>query len=178
MKTFILEEINAVSPLLSEIQSAFFSENCIVGLENHNHETGCVLNVTGDLTIDFKIEWTKTVNRAGYQEEKKVVEHTAEAISFFLSHHLTEYEVAEEALIGTGFDYWLCYKTNHNLYNPLNFMQARLEVSGINTETAANTVKQRIKEKKTQTNVSDVLNLPAYISIVELSIPKAYFAKK
>ena len=178
MEILTLENINSVTSLLSEIQCIFFSENCIVGLENNNHTTGCILTVSGDSDVDFQIDWTRTVNKSGYKEPKKIVEHSAEAISFFLSYRLTEYEVAEEALIGTGFDYWLCYKQDNDLYDPQNFMQARLEISGINKEAPTNTINQRIKIKNNQTQISDKLNLPAYISIVELSFPKAYFAKK
>jgi hypothetical protein len=80
--------------------------------------------------------------------------------------------------MGTGFDYWLGYDESHSKYDPINFLLARLEISGIKSETESNNVDRRVKEKKKQTNPSDYLKLPAYISVTEFSEPKSYFGKK
>ena len=118
------------------------------------------------------------MNKAGYQEPKKTTEHAAEAISFFLSHQLTEYKVVEEGLIGTGIDYWLGYDESHARYDPINFLQARLEISGIKAGNTSNSLERRVKEKQQQTVKSDATGLPAYVSVVEFSAPQAYFGKK
>lgn len=178
MVTFTLEELRESIELLSPVQMDFFSESCIVALEAHNHKTGCDLTVDGDTITSFKLNWSKKVNRNGYKEAKKVTEHAAEAISFFLSRQLTNFTVLEEAVIGTGFDYWLGYDEKHSNYNPLNFMQARLEISGISKEAISNNIQKRVKEKKAQTNPTDTMKLPAYISVVEFASPKAYFGIK
>lgn len=164
--------------LFSVTQADFWSENCIVALEHNTHKSGCILKVTGDQTEDIELKWSKSVVKSGYKEEKKFVEKSAEAISFFLCRKYTEYNVIEESCIGTGVDYWLGYDETHQSYDPNNFLSARLEISGINSETSGNTVNSRVKEKAKQTKSSDGTALPAYISVVEHSNPKAYFIKK
>jgi len=110
--------------------------------------------------------------------EKKIIEHAAEAIAFFLTPRVTEFSVIEEAIIGTGFDYWLGYDESHDSYDSKNFLQARLEVSGIKSESITNTIQKRVKEKKQQTIKSENLKLPAYVSVTEFASPKTYFGKK
>ena len=56
--------------------------------------------------------------------------------------------------------------------------KARLEVSGIAQETENNTIGNRFSKKVQQVSASDTTNVPAYISIVEFSSPKALFNKK
>jgi hypothetical protein len=120
----------------------------------------------------------KKFSKAGYKERVKVTEKAAEAISFFLTVRLTSFTIIEETCFGTGVDYWLGYNEQHPLYNPKNFFNARLEVSGIFRETTENTLEKRIHKKKAQTSLSDGTQLPAYISVIEFSSPKAYFGKK
>lgn len=73
---------------------------------------------------------------------------------------------------GTGIDYWLGDKDSI-----LFQKKARLEVSGIlhGDETM---IKSRHIMKVEQTNKSDDYQLPAFISIIEFSEPKALFTKK
>ena len=178
MTVFTLDELKDTITLFSAIQADFWSENSIVALEHNNHESGCLLNVTGDQTEEIQLQWTTVIVKNGYQEEKKFIEKSAEAISFFLCRKYTEYNVIQESCIGTGVDYWLGYDENHQSYDPMNFFNARLEISGINNETPTNTVASRVKVKTKQTTPSDGTALPAYISIVEHSTPKAHFSKK
>jgi len=178
MAIFTLEELKDTITLFSTTQADFWSENCIVALEHNSHKSGCILKVTGDKTEDIELKWSKSVVKSGYKEENKFVEKSAEAISFFLCRKYTEYNVIEESCHGTGVDYWLGYDETHQSYDPNNFLSARLEISGINAETPTNTVASRVKVKTTQTNQSDGTALPAYISIVEHSKPKAHFIKK
>jgi len=178
MSDFIIEELKHLISSFSPTQCDFLAENCIVALENKKHATGCILRVSGEDPQEFKLLWTKAVNRAGYRESRKITEKAAEAISFFLSSQLTDYSVVEEAYIGTGVDYWLGYESGHDSYDPLNFMKARMEISGIDHETPTNTLKERVRIKRMQTILSDSSELPAYISVVEFSTPKAYFGKK
>lgn len=175
---FTLEELTEAVKLFSTHQCSFLTENCIVALESCNHKSGCKLEILGDKTDAALLEWSTEVKTAGYQEPRKYVEHGATAISFLLAQSFTEYRILEEATYGTGFDYWLGYDKNHVKYNPSNFLSARLEISGILRETPQNTLIERVKLKREQTNVSDSSKLPAYISVVEFSQPKVYFAKK
>lgn len=176
--TFTLEELKNTISVFSSHQCDFLTDNCIVALELNNHKTGSKMQIMGDQEDEALLFWSTKVEMAGYKEQKKITEHSAEAISFFLAKELTIYSLVEEATIGTGFDYWLGLNSDHAEYDPLNFLSARLEISGILKETAHNTVEARIREKKDQTKPTDYLKLPAYISIIEFSKPKAYFALK
>lgn len=178
MENLTLEDLSSITYTLSTVQCDFLSENCIVALENNNHANGCKLSVIGDIETVFELLWKRQVNKKGYKELKKIIEHAAEAISFFLSRKLTNYSVVEEALIGTGIDYWLGYDEKDAQYNPKNFLQARLEISGINKEKRKGVFKNRIQIKKKQAKRSDVFKLPVYISVVEFATPKAYFGRK
>ena len=178
MVIFTLEELDQVLETFSPAQCAVFAEYCITALEYNEHYSGCSLLVLGHEEKEIIIFWNKKFLRAGYREKRKITEKAAETISFFLVKEMSEFSVVLEATIGTGFDYWLGYDEEHRLYDPLNFMKARLEISGINKETRDNTVKKRVEEKRSQVKVSDSTNLPAYISVVELFTPKAAFEKK
>jgi hypothetical protein len=178
MEVLTIESLKETVPAISAIQCDFLSENCIVALENGGHQSGCSLMVQGDAEKQYGLKWSKAVNKAGYRERTKTVEYAAEALSFFLGTQLTEYTIVEEALIGTGIDYWLGYDEGHSKYQPNNFIQARLEVSGIEKETVGNSLEHRVKHKFKQTKPTDYLRLPAYVSVVEFSTPKAFFGKK
>jgi hypothetical protein len=82
------------------------------------------------------------------------------------------YTIIERSRKGTGFDYWLGEKDSV-LFQKI----ARLEVSGIlqGDDTA---MMNRYNAKVIQTEQSDDTALPAYISIIEFSRPKAIFNKR
>lgn len=176
--SFTLEDLKNAMIHFSAIQSQGLTENCIVALESIPHYTGCELAVTGLHTGKVPLNWSTKVNKNGYKEPVKYTEKGAEALSFFLATRYTEYEIVQESTIGTGFDYWLGYGKNHKNYDPLNFFNARLEISGILKETTSNSLTRRIAEKKKQTNVSDKMCIPAFISVVEFSKLKAHISKK
>lgn len=94
-------------------------------------------------------------------------------VSALLAFETTEYTIVERSSKGTGFDYMLGDK-NDTLFIP----KARLEISGIKTETESNSIEKRFKQKALQTDISDKSGLPAYISIIEFSTPKAVFDLK
>ncbi len=178
MEFLELENLSQIQKTFSVSHCDFLIENCIVALENNNHNSGCMLTVSGDQKTEISLKWKRTFKKGGYKEARKIIEHAAEVLSFVLSAKLTDYTVIEEALIGTGIDYWLGYEETDVNYNPKNFIRARLEVSGINKESSKNTIANRVKIKMEQTVPSDGYKLPAYISIVEFGTPKAYFRKK
>lgn len=173
-----LEDLKDAMIYFSPIQCQSLTENCIVALEAIPHISGCELEVSGLHAGKISLGWNTTVNKNGYKEEKKFTEKGAEAISFLLAMQYTEYEILEEALIGTGIDYWLGYGENHEKYDPLNFFNARLEISGILRESPTNSFKKRIEQKKKQTNASNNTGLPAYVSVIEFSNLKAHISKK
>lgn len=177
-KTLNLNTLKLSIDTISSTQCDFYGEACAVALEHQNKCSGVKMKVTGDIPSDFNLQWNPPLNKNGWREAKTFTEFGALALSFFLSKELTEYEIIEEAIIATGIDYWLGYNKKHPNYDPDNFMVARLEISGILTETVSNSFTKRITEKQKQTEPTDGTLLPAYISIIEFSSPKAYFAKK
>jgi len=173
-----LEDLKDALIYFSSTQSEGWKENCIVALESQNNKTGCILKLSGDFTEDVTVSWNSDFKRNGYKEKNKFIEKGAEALSFFIATEKTEYKIIEESTIGTGFDYWLGYNEDHEYYDEFNPFQARLEISGIGKETNGNKLQSRVAKKLIQTDPSDDLKLPAYISVVEFSTPKAYFCKK
>lgn len=83
---------------------------------------------------------------------------------------MTEYQVIEQSVIGTGFDFWLGFKEHHENYDPDNFLNGRLELSGINKGSQSK-ISQRVKEKLRQLKVSDYLQIPAYVVVTEFGTP-------
>jgi hypothetical protein len=178
MEILTIERLKETTPCLDPMHCDFLSNNCIVALEENKHRTGCRLSVSGDNIITFRLEWSRKVKKASYEESRYVTKNAAEAIAFFLTPELTVYSVIRKSETGTGFDYWLSYDEKHPMYQPKNFLMARLEVSGIRKETKLNTMQKRIDEKKLQVHKSDAMRLPAYIAIIEFSAPKAHFGEK
>lgn len=149
---------------------------CMVCLHRNNHENGVSLELKGDITASVILQWEDyyddQIDRS-WKDQEYATEFGAICISAMLVRKCTDYTIIERSRKGTGFDYWLGYE------NEIPFLNsARLEISGIFKETEQNNVDKRFQIKKKQTNQSDESQLPAYISIVEFSKPKAIFAKK
>ncbi len=72
-------------------------------------------------------------------------------------------------------DYYYLIGKIQNTDLIFNEAEARLEVSGILSETTGNTVKARIKEKRERLTPED---LPTFIVIVEFSNPYAKVVKE
>jgi hypothetical protein len=178
MEILTIETLKEIMPDLDSFHCDFLSQNCIAALEKNKHTAGCMLSTTGDNITTFGLKWSRKVNHKSFNNSTARTEKAAEAIALFLTPKLTEYRVVRQSETGTGFDYWLDYDENHELHNPRNFLLARLEVSGIDTETKVNTVDKRVNDKKIQVSKSDSMQLPAYIAIIEFSAPKAHFTKK
>ena len=149
---------------------------CMVCLHRNNHSDDTLLDLTGDTADTITLKWEnyfdEQIDRA-WKDQQDATEYGAVCISAMLVKECTDYTIIERSWKGTGFDYWLGFE------NEIPFQKsARLEVSGIFQETAENTAEKRFQIKKKQTNQSDSSRLPAYISIIEFSNPKAIFAKK
>jgi hypothetical protein len=136
--------------------------------------------VFGDVELELNLQWNECLVEVerSWQEPKKIAEAGATAIAFFMCEKLTDFVPVCEAVIGTGVDYWLGYKESHENYDELNFINARVEISGINKESTNNKIESRIKTKKSQVKKTDNTMLPVYISVSEFGTPKTYFAKK
>lgn len=173
MDTIQLSDIKQGTPGISTIEGANLYENCVVALHNSHHPTPVVLHVSGLNSCDYQLLWEDSFNdqlRRTYNDEQSVTERAAVAVSVMIALRQTNYTVIERSRKGTGFDYML-----GDCLDPLFTPKARLEISGIMSQANSNTAERRFQQKATQTNKTDSSGLPAYISIVEFSCPRAIF---
>lgn len=144
-------------------------------MHRSGHNEDVLLLMEGQSQENIGIHWND-----GYDEQKArtyadmqyATEHGAVCLSVMLTTSMTPYTIIERSRRGTGIDYWLGEKDTM-----LFQRKARLEVSGILKGNDA-AIQRRYKSKIEQTSLSDKLQLPAYISIVEFSMPKALFIRK
>jgi hypothetical protein len=123
------------------------------------------------INLHWKDEYNEQKART-YADMQYTTEHGAVCLSVMLTTTLTPYTVIERSRKGTGFDYWLGDKES-----VLFQKKARLEVSGI-LKGDDSVLKGRHAIKVDQTSKSDNLHIPAYVSVVEFSKPKAMFTKR
>lgn len=176
MEQISFEELKQGMPGITPVIGEYLYENILAGMHLCQHDSGVSLDVQGVTNCQYSLNWdgafTDQMQRA-YSDANKVTEEASVGLSLLLTRKLTDYTVIERSWSGTGIDYWLGYEAD-----PLFTRAARLEVSGILMETSSNSMASRIKLKEQQTKQSDATLLPAYISVVELSSPKAYFNRR
>ena len=171
-----LSDLKKGLPGISPVEGANLYENCIVRLHKNGISSDTILKVDGLKSCEFSLLWDEEINgqlERTYADEQSLTERSAVGVSVLLALKLTDYTVIEKSRKGTGFDYMLGLKDDI-LFTP----KARLEISGINKETQDNSVISRYNSKIKQTDKSDDSGLPAYISVVEFSMPKALFGLK
>lgn len=180
MNKIYLETLTKLVSLPSG-KAAMYLEACVWCMDHNNHANGVSLDLAFERkNYTYQIFWAENnidINkiRAHYNIDD-ALPFGAEAIAFFICISNTNYNSINRAIRKTGIDYWLGYKdTNPNL----PFQNAgRLEISGILTESEANTVEKRIKEKIKQTIQSDKTSLPVYIVVVAFDRPYAKMVVK
>lgn len=175
-KNLELESLKSRITKFSGVQCDYYCEACIVLLEELTHSPGVYLYVDGDLSAAYNLIWSKKPVTNGWKQKQKLIENAATAIAFLLVAEQTDYTVIEEASIGTGVDYWLGYKEGHSLYDEDNFMNARLEISGI--EAGTSKIRGRVREKLEQVKPTDGTGLPAYVVVAEFGTPTAVLVRK
>lgn len=162
-------------PGISTVAAQQLYETFEVCMHVSGHPEDLLLTMDGDYHDDIALHW-----HDGYDEQKArtyadmqyTTEHGAVCLSVMLTTTLTPYTIIERSRKGTGFDYWLGDKDTILFQN-----KARLEASGILRGDDA-MIKSRHAAKVEQTSKSDDLQLPAYISVIEFSKPKAMFTKR
>ncbi len=172
MEHFNVNNLPLLVPAFSVHQVMFFAEAAMTALESQGHESGVLMETDGEYKQRVEVLWEGRVAGSGLREPRDFAEYGAAAVAFYLATKFSEYEVVEQSVIGSGFDYWLAYKSDHLDYDPSNFLNARLEVSGI-LKGSDREVNTRLKQKIRQVGTSDHLNIPAMIVIVEFSVPLA-----
>ncbi len=129
----------------------------------------------GEVTNELMRQYAGTSRKLNdYALTTRTIDDAACAIALLLVRELTEYTAISKARIGTTVDYYLISK-NQNTDSFFNEAEARLEVSGILSETKNNTVTARIKEKRERLAPED---MPKFIVIVEFSNPYAKVIKE
>ncbi len=151
-------------------------EGCVVCLTRHRHNnSGTSFNVFGDEENNYSLNWENIFDDQldrTWKDQFYATEQGAVCLAILIALNLTDYTIVERSVRKTGFDYWLGQKGDI-----LFQKKARLEISGI-FEGAKKELRKRYQVKVRQTDVSDNLNLPAYIGIVEFSNPMAIFQTK
>lgn len=164
-------------PGISKAIGNHLVEGCIVCFHRSNHTSETLLNDYVDTNINYSIKWndqfTDQIDRS-WKDQTYATEHGAVCLAILVAMKLTNYTIIERSVKNTGFDYWLGNKDDNGI---LFQNKARLEISGI-FKGDKKTFNSRVKVKLTQTDKSDHLNIPAYISIIEFSKPYYNFILK
>ncbi len=172
--TLDITKIKAGFPGVSPVTAAHLYEAFMVCMNHHLHPQEVSLSVDGqkeNVVVKWENACDDTILRT-YADIQYTTEHGAVCLALMLTSAFTPYTIIERSRKGTGFDYWLGEKDS-----VLFQKKARLEVSGIlqGDDTA---MMNRFNAKVIQTEQSDDTALPAYISIIEFSRPKAIFKTK
>jgi len=115
------------------------------------HRSPVELLVDGDFSNKYLVSWSEPMSKRGWKEPRDFAEAGAFALAFYLTTSLTEYQVVEQAPIGKGgFDYFLGYKEDYPKYDPDNFMNARLEISG--TSQGVKALARRVQKNSNRSN--------------------------
>lgn len=176
IKHIQLTELKTLTPTISPVQCDYFVEACMVAFENQGHQSPIQLIVDGDYQGRFALAWDSEIQKKGWQEDRISVENGSIAVAFFLILELTDFEITQQSIIGTGFDYWLGYKSNHPNYHPDNFLNAKLEISGINRGSEA-LINQRVRQKIRQIGLARDFDVPAFVIVTEFGTPKSIIIK-
>jgi hypothetical protein len=172
-----LQSLNQGLPAITPAFGTAISEAGAICLTDEAHQPGVVINVEGEFSSTFKLEWqpvTEQIRRC-WNDEEYTTEQAAYGIAFLLILQLTNLTVIERSRKGTGFDYWLGTEDSTATL-PFQRM-ARLEVSGIRKGNQSQ-INARVKQKVEQTRASDQQGLPAYIIVIEFSRPLSIIQTK
>ncbi len=175
--TIALSRLRRNVPALTEPLGGSLIEACMICFEDQGHASGVALAVTGDYNTTFIVKWEGEVTQdmlRAWENEEVATENAAYGIAILLIEELTGYTAIARADKGTGIDFWLGYRTTEP-NKPFQRM-ARLEISGIRHGNVRR-IEARVKQKKRQTNLS-ASELPAYVVVVEFSVPTARVVKK
>jgi hypothetical protein len=171
-----LQEIKKNIPGLTETIGEYLYEACVVCLKRQNHDNkNTILKVKGDFQSDYILTWDDLYNSSierAWKDQNVATESGAICISILLLLKLTDFTIIERSAGKNGFDYWLGFKND-----PLFQKKGRLEISGLFSKNEKE-VDKRYKIKEEQTKRSDNLKIPAFIGIVEFSIPMAKLGKR
>ncbi len=130
-------------------------EACLVCLLHHNHAPGVTLHLDGNHApgtspeLIWQIPLPANAPQA-HADLQDATEAGAVALAILLVTQYTPYRIAQRAVKGFGFDYYLAPRDEYAPPPEHNFLKNRihLEVSGILTERRGNTRQARLKRKQ------------------------------
>ena len=169
-----LSELCAGLPRLTSAMGTALAEAATVCLSENGHNRNVALSVEGMQVTVYRLsclEMTEAM-RATYHDLQEATEWGACGIAILLISRLTDYQVVKRSAKGTGIDYWLGRKDD-----PLFQEAARLEVSGILVGDSA-TIRQRVRTKLEQVDLSASSAMTAFVIVIEFSRPMAQVERK
>jgi hypothetical protein len=169
MRVLHLDQLKNGIPDISPAFGTLFAEAAAVCLTLSGHKPGVQLVVEGDFKTNYQIDWTQEIGSleiASWADLKEAVEYGATALAMLLMIELTKFDsfAREDQYQGTDFE-----MRQHKQTGEL----AKLEISGILTETDDNTLHIRIKTKERKIKKRGNLNHTVYVVVVEFASPKA-----
>lgn len=105
-------------------------------------------------------------------------EYGGMALTILAFIELTGYNYFERIQQGSGFDFWLGTYEEEEWKFQEKPKVAKLEASGIFSETRGNTISMRISKKKKQTGKFSGVKIPVFIAVIEFKSPKAKIIKE
>lgn len=169
-----LDELKEGIMGLTETVGSFTLEACTVCLDHQGHQSPVNFELSGIHTMNIMFEWKQEVSqkiRRNWSDLQEATEYGATAIAIICAKEFSGHSVIERSSKGTGFDYWLGEEDELGVFQE----KARLEISGILSETASNTIGKRIKEKINQVKKSDSTGLSVHICVTDFKTPKGQY---
>lgn len=168
LKTIDLYQREPKSYVPSVEIRTIFAQAASICFHFNKFENSTILEIEGYKNTKIRLTWQPVDQQMidNWKDLQEATEYGATHIAILMIEELTHLKVIQRSPKMTGFDYWLGKEKSGSLFQKL----ARLEVSGILKGTESQ-VNRRLKEKIKQTEKSDHIKLPAFISIVEFSMP-------
>lgn len=181
-----LESLSEKAYAITPQAAGHYQECCMVCFHKNGHSSGVHLHVLhNESDSSFEVCWSGSVTERianAYRDHNKYVDLGACTVALLVVPELTGYgAITPAAAEGTGIDYYLGPEEDQDDVLIFNH-KARLEISGILTETATNTVKKRIQAKKRrlmgyeQGGLTDPTQV--FIVVVEFGQPVAEMAER
>jgi hypothetical protein len=175
-----LESLADMAPALSRKLADAYAEGCMVCLDLQEHRSGVDLDVEFEGSADqVQVTWDSPITdqiRRAHGDLQSRVEKGAYAIALLLLPEFRGLYAVEVSLKWNGIDFYLSPEPGDDRLI-FNDHTAVLEVSGIQSESSSNSVRNRINGKmngvaeyKEKPDYKTV-DLPHYYCVVEFSRP-------
>lgn len=144
MRELHLDDLKAGQPGVTKQVAAFLVQATVVCLELNGHQSGVILEVSGDYEEKFRLLWTDKIDAQtirSWKDLKETAEYGATAIALLLMLALKKLITIERLEQLEEADYSLRSVE-------VDKIDSLLEVSGLFKETPSNTIKTRIRTKQ------------------------------